>query len=384
MKSRGKNIVILAIESSCDETAAAVILGNLKSKLPRFQILSSVIKSQIPLHQKFGGVVPEVAARAHVQNILPVVKKALVDAGASLTPNPLALSPVIDYLAVTSGPGLIASLIVGTEFAKGLAYALGKPILPVNHMAGHLYSAFGHLPSIPSLRRPARLWRSGGGNKGVVKFPVIALIVSGGHTMIVLMRDYYNYKVIGSTLDDAAGEAFDKVAKLLGLPYPGGPTISKLAESGKSTINFPRPMLNSKNYDFSFSGLKTAVYYHIRDYPLPSLSLGRDRERLQTTANIARSFEDAVVDVLVSKTLRAAQGHKAKTVTLSGGVAANKKLRDTLMVNCQRLHVKCIVPPARLCTDNAAMIAIAAYFKLKNGFQPVAYSQVKADSSWEI
>jgi N6-L-threonylcarbamoyladenine synthase len=340
-------ITILAIESSCDETAASVLKGNVEASAPQFSILSSVVKSQISLHKKMGGVVPEVAARAHVTNILPVAQKALKDAKLSLKE--------IDYLAVTSGPGLIGSLIVGVEFTKGLALATGKKIIPTNHMEGHLYSAWGGEFPISNFQ-----------------FPIISLIVSGGHTMLVLLTDYYNYKVIGETVDDAAGEAFDKVAKLMGLPYPGGPEISSLAKKGKPTINFPRPMMNSKNYDFSFSGLKTAVRYYLQDHPQ------------ELKANIARSFEDAAIDVLVTKTMRAVKEFGAKTITLGGGVAANEKLRTTLEKEAKKLKLKFIVPPLNLCTDNAAMIAIAAYFKLKKGFKPVAYTKVKADSNWEI
>jgi N6-L-threonylcarbamoyladenine synthase len=261
----------------------------------------------------------------------------------------------IDYLAVTTGPGLIGSLIVGTEFFKGLSFATGKKIIPTNHMEGHLYSGFGAEVDLKK-----------------VKFPLISLVVSGGHTMIVLMKDFYNYKVLGNTVDDAAGEAFDKVAKLMKLPYPGGPQISKLALVGNPTINFPRPMLNSKNYDFSFSGLKTAVRYYLEENPKTS------------KADIARSFEDAAIDVLMQKTLRAAKEYRAKTISLGGGVAANSKLRETLAAESKKNKLEFSVPPFNLCTDNGAMIGIAAYFRLKKGFKPVSYKKVKADSNWEI
>ena len=230
-----KKITILALETSCDETAGAILQGTLEGK-PHFKILSSVVKSQIAIHKKTGGVVPEVAARAHMQNIMPVTEKTLQDAQMTLAD--------IDYIAVTSGPGLVVSLVVGTEFAKGLSLATGKPLLPTNHMAGHLYSAFAQAPA-------------------KTQFPVLSIIVSGGHTMFILMKDYKNYKVIGNTVDDAAGEAFDKVARLLKLPYPGGPEISKLAQQGKTDINFPRPMMHESHFNFSFSGLKTAVLYYI-------------------------------------------------------------------------------------------------------------------------
>lgn len=338
---------ILAIETSCDETAAAVLRGSLSGK-PQFKILSSVVKSQIAIHKKTGGVVPEVAARAHMQNILPVVDKTLLDAKLNLKD--------LDYIAVTSGPGLVVSLIVGTEFAKGLALAANKPLLPTNHMAGHLYSAFAEHPD-------------------KIKFPVLSMIVSGGHTMLVLLKDYKNYKVIGSTVDDAAGEAFDKVARLLKLPYPGGPEISKLALQGKTDITFPRPMIHENNFDFSFSGLKTAVLYYMDKIKQPTR---------QQKADIAMSFENAVVDVLVTKAFKAVDKYKCKTVSLSGGVAANKPLRAALAKMCQKQGLSFHVPDFELCTDNAQMIAIAAYLNLKNGQKPPKVDIIKANPSWEL
>ncbi|MCX6797036.1 MAG: tRNA (adenosine(37)-N6)-threonylcarbamoyltransferase complex transferase subunit TsaD, partial [Candidatus Doudnabacteria bacterium] len=313
---------ILAIETSCDETAAAVLEMRNDGKWPKIKTLSSVVKSQIKLHSKMGGVVPEAAARAHVKWIRPVVESTIN--------NSLLTINDIDYIAVTVGPGLIPSLIVGVEFAKALSFATDKPIIPVNHMAGHLYSPFGKLK--------ANL------------FPNISLIVSGGHTILVLMENEKKYKVLGQTVDDAAGEAFDKVAKLLGLPYPGGPEVARLALKGNSkAITFPRPMINHKNYNFSFSGLKTAVLYYLRNqsllFPPLSLSFPRRRESkkidsgsLSTLlrggrndiADVCASFQQAAVDVLVSKTLRAAKEFKAKSISLSGGVAANALLRKEL------------------------------------------------------
>jgi N6-L-threonylcarbamoyladenine synthase len=343
------NLTLLAIESSCDETAAAILRGNIRSSRPQFEILSSAVKSQITIHQKTGGVVPEVAARAHIQNILPITQKALTDAKLTLNE--------IDYLAVTAGPGLIVSLIVGTEFVKGLSLATGKPVIPTNHMAGHLYSAFANQPD-------------------KVKFPVLAVIVSGGHTMLVLMKDYNHYRIIGETVDDAAGEAFDKVARLLNLPYPGGPQISKLAQEGKVDIKFTRPMLHEDNFDFSFSGLKTAVLYYLDrlKQPLPR----------QHKADIAMSFEKAVADVLVTKAMRAAAKYKCRTVTLSGGVAANKYLREQLALACDAHKLKFKVPEFELSTDNAQMIAIAAYFKLRSGYQPEKFTKIKATPHWQL
>lgn len=300
-----------------------------------------------------GGIVPENSARAHVKYILPVVKQALSNSKRQLSD--------IDYIAVTYGPGLIPSLIVGVEFAKALALGANKKIIPVNHMRGHLYSAFNQIKDL--------------GLKLKDVFPMISLIVSGGHTIIVLMQDEKNYRVLGQTVDDAAGEAFDKVAKLLKLPYPGGPEISKLALKGKAdAIAFPRPMINNKNYNFSFSGLKTAVLYFVQ-------SLGTKPLALSAKADICASFQQAVVDVLVTKTLRAAKEFGAKSISLSGGVAANKVLRDEFNLKSKILNLKFFVPPQNLCTDNAEMIGIAAAFMLHNGYKPKSYKQVKADSN---
>jgi N6-L-threonylcarbamoyladenine synthase len=347
-------INILAIETSCDETAASVLRGNVRSAKPKFKFLSSVVKSQIEIHKKTGGVVPEVAARAHMQNILPVTEKALTDAKLALNK--------IDYIAVTSGPGLVVSLIVGTEFAKGLSIATDIPLMPTNHMSGHLYSAFAEHPE-------------------KVKFPVLSIIVSGGHTMFVLMKDYKNYKVIGETVDDAAGEAFDKVARLLKLPYPGGPEISKLAKQGKTDLKFPRPMMSEQNFKFSFSGLKTAVLYYIDKITAEKTTKNLTK---QQKADIAMSFENAVVDVLATKAERAIKKYGCKTVSLSGGVAANTALRASLKEMCKNNKMAFTVPDFELCTDNAQMIALAAYFGLRNGLKPTPAGKVKADPSWEI
>jgi N6-L-threonylcarbamoyladenine synthase len=377
-----KNKLILAIETSCDETAASVLEVHFEGKTQKgfspsnsakasspfqgFKIktLSSVVKSQINLHSKMGGVVPEAAARAHVKYIRPVVEKAINNSlsaealakGEQLTINNL------DYIAVTQGPGLLPSLMVGVEFAKALSYAGNIAMIPVNHMAGHLYSPFGAISN----------------NEYPNIFPIVSLIVSGGHTMIVLMTDTKNYKVLGQTVDDAAGEAFDKVAKMLKLPYPGGPEVSKLAADGNpEAINFPRPMLNTKDYNFSFSGLKTAVLYYLRDNPQAS-------KTQNLKADICAAFQKAAVDVLVTKTMRAVKEFGAKSVSLSGGVAANKSLRKALIVNCKLLNVKFMVPPINLCTDNAEMIGLAAAFKLLNGFKPVKYNKIQADPNLNL
>ncbi len=351
------SITLLAIESSCDETAGAILRGNVSTKRPTFKILSSVVNSQIDIHRKTGGVVPEVAARAHMQNILPVVEKTLADAELSLTD--------VDYIAVTSGPGLIVSLIVGTEFAKGLSLASGIPMLPTNHMAGHMYSAFADKPE-------------------KIKFPVLSIIVSGGHTMLVVLKNFYHYKVIGETVDDAAGEAFDKVARLLKLPYPGGPEISQLALKGKTDISFPRPMIHEKNYNFSFSGLKTAVLYYIDKHTDKLTGKMHKTISTQQKADIAMSFENAVADVITTKAMRAVAEYKCKTITLSGGVAANKKLRNELASASKKHKITFTVPTFELCTDNAQMIAVAAYFNLRGGAKEVPAHTVKADPNWEL
>jgi N6-L-threonylcarbamoyladenine synthase len=331
-----------------------VLRGEIKTAKPKFKFLSSVVKSQIALHKKTGGVVPEVAAREHMTHILPVTEKALQDAKLDLKQ--------IDYIAVTTGPGLVVALIVGTEFAKGLSLATGIPVMPTNHMAGHLYSAFAAHPE-------------------KVKFPVLSVIVSGGHTMFLLLKDYKHYKVIGHTVDDAAGEAFDKIARLLNLPYPGGPEISKLALQGKNDIKFPRPMLGEPNFDFSFSGLKTAVLYHIDK--LKGTQLGKPLSK-KVKADIAMSFENAVADVITKKAERAIEKYHCKTVALSGGVAANRKLRNDLAAMCKQNKVAFTVPDPELCTDNAQMIALAAYFNLRSGQKPFATAKVKADPAWEL
>lgn len=349
-----KSVKILAIETSCDETAASVLSGALNSKLPQFKFLSSVIKSQIKIHRKTGGIVPEVAARQHISAIQPVVTTALKNADCKLDD--------INYIAVTSGPGLIVSLIVGVEFAKGLAAGANLPLIPTNHMAGHLYSSFA-----TSIQKQT---------KTKDRFPALAIIVSGGHTMFLLMKDYHKYKLLGQTLDDAAGEAFDKVARLLKLPYPGGPEISKLAKLGKADLLFPRPMLNESNYNFSFAGLKTAVLYYLNKQAKPLTK--------QHKANVAMSFENAVVDVLTKKAERAIQKYNCQTIMLSGGVAANTALRESLTNLCEKQGLDFKVPSLEMCGDNAQMIALAAYFYLRGGGKAVKPSKVLANPAWEL
>ena len=318
---------ILAIESSCDETAAAVVENGT-------ELLSNVIQSQIDIHAAYGGVVPEVAARSHLEVIIPVVEKALVDAVCTWDD--------IDAIAVTYAPGLVGSLLIGTLAARTLAVLKQKPLYPIHHVEGHVYANF--LTSQP-------------------RFPLLALIVSGGHSQLVLFRGHGDYELLGQTQDDAVGEAFDKVAKIIGLPYPGGPSISKEAESGDPT-RFKFPKAKMKNaYDFSFSGIKTAVLRTVQAetgvaYDFPSHQLPeRVSERLR--ADVAASFQHIAVETLVDKAERAFNDHSPASVVIAGGVAANQELRRQLS---DRLPIDIEYAPINLCTDNAAMIASLAYF----------------------
>ncbi len=317
---------ILGIETSCDETAAAVVEnGRL--------ILSSVVASQIDLHAQFGGVFPEVASRQHIKVIYPIIEQALQQAHMTLKD--------LDAIAVTRGPGLPGSLVVGMNTAKGLALGSSLPLIGVSHLEGHLYSAWAYKPDATPPNPP--------------KFPLAALIVSGGHTELVLMKDHLHYQHLGATLDDAAGEAFDKVARLLGLEYPGGPAIQNASVDGNpSAYNFPRAWLED-SWDFSFSGLKTAVMREVRQ---------KDPHKSLPVADLAASFQAAVVDVLVTKTIKAAREYSAKNILIAGGVSANRALRHSIQMNATvPLHI----PPIWLCTDNAAMIAGAGYFRFVRG-----------------
>lgn len=332
---------ILGIETSCDETAAAVVIDG-KS------IASNVIASQIDLHAQYGGVFPELASRAHVEAISPVVDQAMEDAGIAYDQ--------LDAVAVTRGPGLVGSLLVGVNYAKGLALATGKPLLGIHHLEGHVYSLW--------LTQPFR----------EVTFPVLLLIVSGGHTELILMTGHGQYTRLGATLDDAAGEAFDKVGRVLGLPFPGGPNIERAAQAGNSAAyNFPRAK-RDESYDFSFSGLKTAV---LRETTVPASAEVRTsrkrpaektpRLRSDISVNdVAASFQEALVDILVEKTARAAKEHNVTEVFISGGVSANQMLRQKMRKETD-LPVR--YPPLNLCTDNAAMIAAAAYFRYQAGLR---------------
>lgn len=310
--------LVLAIETSCDETAAAVVADGK-------HVLSSVVSSQVDIHARYGGVVPEVASRAHVDLITPVIAQTLIEAGIQYQD--------LDLVAATRGPGLVGSLLVGVSAAKSLALVWGKPFIGVNHLEGHLYSSFLEEPDLA--------------------LPMVILLVSGGHTMLVSMDEHLSYRVLGQTLDDAAGEAYDKVARYLGLGYPGGPIIDKLAVSGKPEIKFPRPMLG-EGCDFSFSGLKTAVINFVRKHPDVS------------DENIAASFQEAVVEVLVTKTIRAAKEQNAVGVCIGGGVAANSRLREAISDVCQKERLKAFIPSRSYCTDNAAMIGAAAWRRYQN------------------
>lgn len=331
---------ILGIETSCDETSAAVVAVTKKS----WKIKSNIVASQIKIHRAYGGVVPEVAARNHIRKLIPVIDTALHTAQCTWKN--------IDRIAVTTGPGLISSLNIGVEAAKTLALTTKKPIVAVNHVQAHAYAAW--LTNTP------------------IRFPALALIVSGGHTELVHITSTKKFKKIGQTLDDAAGESFDKVAKMLDLGYPGGPVVSKRAEQGnRCAFKFPRPMLTDDTLAFSFAGLKTSVLYTIQKLKKPISE--------KTVNDLCASFQQAVVDVLVGKTLRAVVAQKPKTVILAGGVAANKALRMALERALVNTPCAYVVPPFALCTDNAAMIAAAGYFGT-----PINPLRISANPNYEI
>jgi N6-L-threonylcarbamoyladenine synthase len=321
-------MIVLGIETSCDETSAAVLKdGNL---------LSSVVSSQY-FHSKYGGVVPELASRAHQKIIVQVVGEAINLAGINKSD--------INAIAVTYGPGLIGSLLVGVSFAKAMAYALKVPIIGVNHIEGHIFSVF------LSNETPEP--------------PFISLVISGGHTMLVLVENLLNFKLLGQTRDDAAGEAFDKVAKLLGLGYPGGPIIDKLSREGDPNfVKFPKPIPSKRTsgYEFSFSGLKTAVLYYLKRINFQNLS---EDEKRKFIPNICASFQKAVVDGLVEQTFKAAMDFNIKSISVVGGVAANSELRKRMIEKANELGFKLYIPDLTFCTDNAGMIAYAGYVKLK-------------------
>ena len=316
---------ILAIESSCDETSAAVVLNGR-------EILSNVIASQISTHEQYGGVVPEVASRMHIEAISGVVEEALLKANITLEK--------IDAIGVTYGPGLVGALLVGLQFAKGLAFASKKPLVGVNHIEGHICANYIQHKDL--------------------KPPFISLVVSGGHTFIVHVRDYGIYEVIGQTRDDAAGEAYDKVARALGLGYPGGPKIDKLAKEGNpKAITFPKANFHEETLDFSFSGVKSAVLNYLNKCNMQNIEINK--------ADVAASFQQAVVDVLKDNVLLTCKKKNIDTIAIAGGVASNSTLRETLINEAGKKGIKVLFPTPILCTDNAAMIGSAAYFNFING-----------------
>lgn len=316
-----KEVVILAIESSCDETSAAVVVNGRT-------LLSNIVASQIKSHMRFGGVVPEIASRHHVEQITQVIEEALVQAGKTMDE--------IDAVAVTIGPGLVGALLIGISAAKAVALAANKPLIAVNHMAGHIYAN--------QLIEP-------------LQFPLMALVVSGGHTELVYMPQDGQFEIIGETRDDAAGEAYDKIGRILNLPYPGGKKMDELAHIGEDVYDFPRAMIHEDHYDFSFSGLKSAVINRIHN--------AKQKGEEIVPENVAASFQASVVEVLVEKSKRALQEYPVKQFVLAGGVAANRGLRTALQEMMQSLYptVTFSIPPMNLCGDNAAMIGAAAYSK---------------------
>ncbi|MGW7900358.1 tRNA (adenosine(37)-N6)-threonylcarbamoyltransferase complex transferase subunit TsaD [Staphylococcus shinii] len=310
--------IILAIESSCDETSVSVIKDGT-------EILSNIVLSQIESHKRFGGVVPEVASRHHVEGITATIDEALNTADVTMKQ--------VDAVAVTQGPGLIGALLVGINAAKALAFAYDKPLIPVHHIAGHIYA--NHL------EKP-------------LQFPVMSLIVSGGHTELIYMKNHLNFEVIGETRDDAVGEAYDKVARTIGLSYPGGPQVDKLAFQGQDSYDFPRVWLDKDSYDFSFSGLKSAVINKLHNVRQKGLEINE--------ADVATSFQNSVVEVLVGKSIAACEAYNVNQLIVAGGVASNKGLRSALSEACESHNITLSIPSPKLCTDNAAMIGAAAHY----------------------
>jgi len=351
---------ILAIDTSCDDTCIAILkIKNQKSKIKNFEILSNFVSSQVKIHAKYGGVWPFLAKREHQKNLPIVFKKAKKEAKITK----------FDLIAVTAGPGLEPCLWVGVNFAKDLAKKLNLPIIPVNHIEAHIFANF-----VGSNSPPTKIF--GGG-------PSICLVVSGGHTQLILVKDHLKYKILGETRDDAAGECFDKVARILGLGYPGGPAIAAVAakfqiSNLKFKIVLPRPMIYQKNYDFSFSGLKTAVFYKVKSERLKA----KDKRYIQ---EMCQEVQQSIVDVLIAKTIRAAKEYKAKIIILGGGVAANEELRKQFKeaIKKQLPNTLYLIPNTSFCTDNAAMVGVAAYFHWLKG-RKKDWKEIKANANLRI
>ncbi|MGP2527187.1 tRNA (adenosine(37)-N6)-threonylcarbamoyltransferase complex transferase subunit TsaD [Acidaminococcus sp. LBK-2] len=334
-----KAINILGIESSCDETAAAVVRNGR-------EVLSNVVSTQILVHRKFGGVVPEIASRKHIEHVMPVIHKALTDAAMTLQD--------VDAIAVTYGPGLVGALLVGLSAAKGLALGSGKPLIGVNHLEGHVFANFLADPDLQP--------------------PFLALVVSGGHTSLLVVEDYNTFRLLGQTRDDAAGEAFDKIARFMGLPYPGGPEIERLAQTGDpASVDFPRPLL-SGCFDFSFSGLKSAVinYLHTEE----------QRKNGFRREDAAASFQQAIVDVLVKRSQEAIRATGLKKIVLAGGVSANRRLQEALAKGAREAGAELVHPTPILCTDNAVMIGVRGYYQYLN--HDFASLDLNADPSLKL
>ena len=331
-----KNIICLAIESSCDETSMSLIENGQKE-------IATVVLTQIDIHKKFGGVVPEIASRSHVENITIVIEELFSKTNLTLED--------VDIIGVTYGPGLIGSLLIGLQAAKTIALITNKPLIPVHHIAGHIYAS--------NLEKR-------------LQFPLIALVVSGGHTDLVYMKEDYSFKKIGSTLDDAVGEAYDKVAKILGLPYPGGPVIDKLSQEGEDTYNLPLP-LNDDTYNFSFSGIKSAVVNIVHNE--------QQRKNIIRVSDMCTSFQNRVITILSKKTIKALKEYNVNNLILAGGVSANSGLRKELTKLCQENNINIFMPQIKYCTDNAAMIGAAAYYAYQKGIVADLTLNAKATDS---
>jgi len=398
-------MLILGIETSCDETSLALVRGEGE----KLEVEKNIVSSQIKIHSKYGGVVPEVAARKHVETIFSILEEFMED------------RKKIDVVSVASGPGLITSLLVGAEVARTISCVWGKPLISVNHVVSHIYANWLEKKT-PSLARHASQLADVAGRpnpsregRGIIEFPALCLVASGGHTELILMNNFGKFEVIGRTMDDAAGECFDKCAKILGLGYPGGPAIAAEAViarsdqrerrsnplvseiegdchaplcSTRNDMHLPRPMLNTPDFNFSFSGLKTAVLYKVRDLTGVGSPASKALEAglpTVTRSRLAFEIEEAITEVLVSKTIRAAKKYKVKTIMLAGGVSANKNLRKKMgeAIKAELPNTKYQIPDIQYCTDNAAMTAVAGYFYAKAGkFTP--WQKLRVDPNWEL